>query len=90
MWHLHQALPSSITKSGPHYKWKKRPSERREKTQRTTLVCCLRKFLIIRRKEGKQDPGFHFTANIPTTVQAIAMRAAMSDSPAINPEATGT
>jgi hypothetical protein len=32
----------------------------------------------------------HRTANKPTTVQAMAMSAAMSDSPAISPEATGT
>ena len=32
----------------------------------------------------------HLTASKPTIVQAMAMKAAMSDSPAINPEATGT
>ena len=32
----------------------------------------------------------HRTASNPTTVQAMAMRAAMRDSPAISPEATGT
>jgi hypothetical protein len=32
----------------------------------------------------------HRTANKPTTVQAMAMSAATSDSPAISPEATGT
>jgi hypothetical protein len=32
----------------------------------------------------------HRTPSKPTTVQAMAMSAATSDSPAISPEATGT
>jgi hypothetical protein len=32
----------------------------------------------------------YFAASRPTTVQAMAMRAAMRDSPAIRPDATGT
>jgi len=47
----------------------------------------------MRLSSGKTGAGTttpHLTASKPTTVHAMAMRAATSDSPAISPEATGT
>jgi hypothetical protein len=41
-------------------------------------------------EEGASRSNLYLTASKPTSVQAMAMSAATSDSPAISPEATGT